>query len=95
MPPKGPPDLVPRPEKEIYHHPDFPKAYFIEKKMGDDLGNWWVYNDSCIHAMLRSSGFRNVMSLAYNIFVCDSQIPKEKSHRDNMWTDLRWIHSEK
>jgi len=89
------PEDISRTEKEIYHHPDFPQAYFIEKKMGDDLGNWWVYNDACIRAMLRSSGFRNVESLPYNIFVCDGQKLKNKTHHDYTWTDLSWIGREK
>src|SRR5262245_38300602 len=42
--------------KEIFHDPDFPCMYFIEKKYAGDPTNWWIPNHGAVEAMLRSSG---------------------------------------
>lgn len=42
--------------KDIFHHPDFPAMYFIEKSYSHDPTNWWIPNRAAVEAMLRSSG---------------------------------------
>src|SRR5690606_24013426 len=37
--------------------PGWPKLAFIEHRVAGDPTNWWVANDACARAMLRSSGF--------------------------------------
>jgi tRNA (mo5U34)-methyltransferase len=42
--------------KDVFHNPDFPCMYFIEKKYAGDPTNWWIPNHGAMEAMLRSSG---------------------------------------
>jgi tRNA (mo5U34)-methyltransferase len=44
-------------ERDRIATPGWPKLGFIEDRLADDPTNWWVANDACAHAMLRSSGF--------------------------------------
>jgi tRNA (mo5U34)-methyltransferase len=44
--------------KDVFHDPDFPCMYFVEKKYAGDPTNWWIPNHGAVEAMLRSSGLR-------------------------------------
>lgn len=37
--------------------PEWPKMAFIEHQFASDPTNWWLANESCMWAMLRSTGF--------------------------------------
>ncbi|OLD57318.1 MAG: hypothetical protein AUI54_03230 [Acidobacteria bacterium 13_1_40CM_2_56_5] len=69
-------DFVPAPnyplsEYEVFKRPKFPRMYFIEKSINDDASNWWVPNTSCLMAMARSAGFRNVRESSHpELIVC-------------------------
>jgi len=58
-------------ETQIFDHPDYPKMFFIEKAYNNDYSNWWVSNETCVYAMLRSAGFRNIIKSGINVFICD------------------------
>jgi tRNA (mo5U34)-methyltransferase len=47
-------------QKDIFDHPDFPRAYFIENSYAEDPTNWWIPNSSAAEAMLRSAGLEIV-----------------------------------
>jgi tRNA (mo5U34)-methyltransferase len=45
---------------KFFEAPNFPKLYFIEKSFNNDESNWWMATESCLKAMLRVSGFKNI-----------------------------------
>ena len=44
---------------------DTNKIQFIEHNYRDDWTNWWIFGEECLKGMLRSVGFKYVMSYAY------------------------------
>jgi tRNA (mo5U34)-methyltransferase len=52
-----PEDDYPFSETELFHHPDYPVLYFVEKSYSSDPTNWWIPNRACAEGMLRSAGF--------------------------------------
>ena len=58
-------------EAAAFDRPEFPKLYFIEKSLNGDVSNWWMATKSCLKAMLRVSGFRNIQDTSNTeVFVC-------------------------
>lgn len=57
-------------ETDMFANPDFPAAYFIEKKYSNDPTNWWIPNRSCAEAMLRSAGFRILDHPEDEVYIC-------------------------
>jgi tRNA (mo5U34)-methyltransferase len=66
-------------ERDIFENPNFPCAYFIEKKYSDDPTNWWVPNRSCAEAMLRSAGFKIMEHPEEEVYVCKVNPVRENS----------------
>ena len=56
--------------KEVFHDPDFPCMYFIEKQYAGDPTNWWIPNHGAMEAMLRSSGLEIVSHPEPETWVC-------------------------
>lgn len=56
---------------ELFRHPAFPRAVFIEGISNGDWSNWWFVNSNCLHAMLRSAGFTRYTQISGDTFVCD------------------------
>lgn len=83
------PENISREEDKIYDNTNFPKAFFIEKKLGGYIGNWWIFNESCMSAILRSSGFTNIKSLGSGIFVCD--VDPNFDNSEKRFTDFKWV----
>ena len=66
-----PADDYPFEEKKIFDRPEFPRMYFIEKSFNGDVSNWWYPNKSCLKAMIRTAGFRQVEdSLHPELMIC-------------------------
>lgn len=63
-------------ETKVFDHPDYPKMFFIEENYNHDYSNWWFANESCVYAMLRSAGFRNIIKSGSEVFVCDPPPPE-------------------
>lgn len=57
-------------DKEVFHDPDFPCMYFIEKKYAGDPTNWWIPNHGAMEAMLRSSGLEIVVHPEAETWIC-------------------------
>lgn len=57
-------------ERDQMTDPEWPKAAFVEKWFNGDPTNWWIPNNSCIEAMLRSSGFKIINQPGREIFLC-------------------------
>jgi tRNA (mo5U34)-methyltransferase len=66
-----PPDIDVN-DHDLFRHPSFPRAVFIEgTSNGGDTSNWWFVNSNCLHAMLRSAGFTRYTQVSGDTFVCD------------------------
>jgi tRNA (mo5U34)-methyltransferase len=50
--------------------PGWPRAAFIEHALEGDTTNWWVPDDACARAMLRSAGLRITDLLGPEIYAC-------------------------
>ncbi|HEY2733277.1 MAG TPA: TIGR04290 family methyltransferase, partial [Polyangiales bacterium] len=53
--------------------PGFPKMHFIEKRYAGDPTNWWIPNNACVEAVLRSAGFEILNHPEQEVFVCRRQ----------------------
>jgi tRNA (mo5U34)-methyltransferase len=51
-------------------NPGWPKMSFVENDLLGDSTNWWIPNEACLQAMLRSSGFDIQAQPALGTFVC-------------------------
>jgi len=71
-------------DRKTFNHPDYPKSYFVEEKYGHDYSNWWFSNETCVYAMLRSAGFKNIIKSGYDVFICDPPDPAyiKKKNKD-------------
>jgi tRNA (mo5U34)-methyltransferase len=71
--------------KEIFNDPDFPAAYFIEKKYAEDPTNWWIPNTAGVEAMLRSSGLEVLARPEPETWIC---IPGNVTRKGRYIVDL-------
>lgn len=53
-----------------FEQPGYPKLYFVEKQYSGDPTNWWIPNQACAEAMLRSAGFEIVMHPEPEVYLC-------------------------
>ena len=66
-----PADEYPATERDVFDRPEYPKLYFIEKSVNSDESNWWFATRSCLKAMLRVAGYKNISDTsAPDHFVC-------------------------
>lgn len=65
------PENITMRDSYLLSHPDFPKMYFIQRRMNEDSTNWWVGETASIRAILESSGFSCITQLSPDTFVCD------------------------
>jgi tRNA (mo5U34)-methyltransferase len=57
-------------ETGIFNQPGFPVMYFIERRYADDPTNWWIPNQACVEAMLRSAGFQVKEHPEQEVYLC-------------------------
>jgi tRNA (mo5U34)-methyltransferase len=57
-------------ETEVFHRRGFPAMYFVENKYSGDETNWWIPNNACLEAMLRSAGFSIIDHPEAEIYLC-------------------------
>jgi tRNA (mo5U34)-methyltransferase len=57
-------------ETSIFEEEGFPKMHFIEHSYSHDPTNWWIPNNACAEAMLRSAGFRIMEHPEREIYLC-------------------------
>lgn len=57
-------------ETAIFQHAGYPQMFFVEKKYCGDPTNWWIPNQACVEAMLRSSGFQILEHPEQEVYVC-------------------------
>jgi tRNA (mo5U34)-methyltransferase len=67
----NPEEDYPNAEVLAFDLPAYPKLYFIEKSFNGDVSNWWFATRSCLKAMLRTAGFREIIDTASSdTFIC-------------------------
>ncbi|MEO6546846.1 MAG: TIGR04290 family methyltransferase [Ferruginibacter sp.] len=54
----------------IFERPQFPQMYFIEHRYANDPTNWWIPNQACMEAMLRSAGFKITAHPEKEVYLC-------------------------
>lgn len=65
------PSDLPIDERAQLTAPGWPRAAFIERSLAGDPTNWWVPDDACVRAMLRSAGMRVTATPAHEFYVCE------------------------
>ncbi len=55
---------------DIFDRPGYPKMHFDEHEYAQDWTNWWVPNNACAEAMLRSAGFQVIDHPEQEVFIC-------------------------
>jgi tRNA (mo5U34)-methyltransferase len=50
--------------------PGWPRLAFVEGRLAGDPTNWWVPNEPCVEAMLRSCGLEVLERPGYQLWVC-------------------------
>jgi tRNA (mo5U34)-methyltransferase len=70
--PAGPPVAENHPfsERKIFDEPGYPKMHFVEHSYAGDPTNWWIPNEACVTAMLRSAGFTIEAHPEPEVFIC-------------------------
>jgi tRNA (mo5U34)-methyltransferase len=56
--------------QDIFDKPGFPRLYFIERKYSGDPTNWWIPNQACVEALLRSAGFQIQNHPEREVYIC-------------------------
>jgi tRNA (mo5U34)-methyltransferase len=78
-------------QRRIFHKPEFPRMYFIEKAYSGDRTNWWIPNRACVEALLRDAGFVIRAHPEREVYLCGCapakhlslpQIPEPRSRDD-------------
>ena len=64
-----PPDF-PFWEEDVFENQKFPRLYFVEQRFANDPTNWWIPNQACFEAMLRSAGFAILDQPEHEVFIC-------------------------
>jgi tRNA (mo5U34)-methyltransferase len=57
-------------EEDVFEDKSFPRLHFVEQRFADDPTNWWIPNQACFEAMLRSAGFAILDHPEPEVFVC-------------------------
>jgi tRNA (mo5U34)-methyltransferase len=65
------PEDMPLLEREAMLEPGWPLLAFIEKRLANDLTNWWAPNHAAVLAMLRSSGMRVIARAGHETYLCE------------------------
>lgn len=74
----APPEDLPIDERNRLLEPGWPHMAFVENELAGDATNWWVPNEACVEAMLRSTGMILIDRPAHEFFLCE---PRDRSTR--------------
>ena len=66
-------DDYPFSETAIFDDPASPRMHFVENSYAGDPTNWWIPNEACARAMLRSAGFSIEDQPEPEVFICRAQ----------------------
>jgi tRNA (mo5U34)-methyltransferase len=57
-------------ETRVFEQNDVPRAVFIERSYAGDPTNWWIPNEACSRALLRSAGFEVTNQPEPEVYIC-------------------------
>jgi tRNA (mo5U34)-methyltransferase len=57
-------------DTDVFDDPSYPKMHFVENSYAGDPTNWWIPNEACVMAMLRSAGFSIQAHPEQEVFIC-------------------------
>jgi hypothetical protein len=57
-------------EIAVFRQRGFPKMHFVENKYCGDRTNWWIPNNPCLEAMLRSAGLKILEQPEAEVYLC-------------------------
>ena len=57
-------------ETRVFEDARFPAMYFLEHEYAGDWTNWWVPNNPCLEAMLRSAGLTIEEHVGREVYIC-------------------------
>lgn len=57
-------------KRDVFQRVGYPELYFIENNYAGDPTNWWVPNNACLEAMIRSAGFQILDHPEREVYVC-------------------------
>ncbi|HWG59941.1 MAG TPA: TIGR04290 family methyltransferase [Candidatus Acidoferrales bacterium] len=66
-------------ETGIFARPGFPRMAFIERDYSGDPTNWWIPNNACLEAMLRSAGFEICGHPEAEVYLCRPSLAPDAS----------------
>jgi len=69
--PVDPPSNLPLEQRDRLTGPGWPRLAFVERSLAGDPTNWWVADDACARAMLRSAGLRVTATPGHELYVCE------------------------
>jgi tRNA (mo5U34)-methyltransferase len=79
--PVDPPADLPLAQRSRLVGPGWPRLAFIERALAGDPTNWWVADDACARAMLRSAGLRVLATPGHEIYVCEPSPTEDEELR--------------
>jgi tRNA (mo5U34)-methyltransferase len=88
-PPLDPPADVPIGERERLLGAGWPRAAFVERRLAGDPTNWWVPDDACVQAMVRSAGLRVTATPGHEIYLCERNGDEDPLTRELRVAELR------
>lgn len=68
-------------ETAVFDEAEVPRAVFIEHSYAGDPTNWWIPNQACSRALLRSAGFDIVDQPEGEVYICKHR-PLDESDRE-------------
>jgi len=74
--PVDPPTDLSLDERERLRDAGWPALAFVERSLAGDPTNWWVPNEACAEAMLRSAGLQIVARPGHELWVCRPEVAR-------------------
>jgi tRNA (mo5U34)-methyltransferase len=65
-----PPEDLPFGERRRLRERGWPTMSFVEHRLAGDPTNWWVPNDACVEAMIRSAGLEIAAKPGHDLWIC-------------------------
>lgn len=71
-------------ETGIFESSEIPRAVFIEHSFAGDPTNWWIPNQACSRALLRSAGFEIIGHPESEVYLCRHRPFAEDEREDRV-----------
>jgi tRNA (mo5U34)-methyltransferase len=68
--PEEPPPDIPFEQRERLAAAGWPRMAFVEKRLAGDPTNWWIPDEACVEAMVRTAGLEVTARPGHELWVC-------------------------